>query len=209
MGWALRTFASRDRNTIMTLYNSLIQPHLEYNTVLTNPKLKKDIAKIERVQKSTTHRIYSLKTTDYWGRLKSLKVYSLERRRERYAIIYTWKITQKLVPNLPTYPITTYIDRRKGRLCKIPTLKEKCPKKARTLREDSLAVRGPKLFNSLPADLRNLNSEKVSTFKRALDKFLVNIPDEPVIDTYAARNFENSNSLIVMIPSHNRQERRY
>ena len=120
------------------------------------------------------------KKTDYWGRLKALQIYSLERRRERFAIIYTWKITQELVPNLPACPVVTYTDRRKGRLCKIPTPKEKCPKKARTLREDSLAVRGPKL-NLLPAELRNLNSEKVSVFNRALDKFLANIPDEPVL----------------------------
>jgi hypothetical protein len=32
-------------------------------------------------------------------RLKALKLYSLERRRERYTVLYMWKIIRGLVPN--------------------------------------------------------------------------------------------------------------
>jgi hypothetical protein len=37
---------------------------------------------------------------DYWEHLKSLRMCSQERRRERYRIIYTWKILEGQVPNI-------------------------------------------------------------------------------------------------------------
>ena len=36
----------------------------------------------------------------YNERLKALKLYSLQRRRERYCIIYVWKVLEGLVPNV-------------------------------------------------------------------------------------------------------------
>lgn len=37
---------------------------------------------------------------DYWVVLKYLRLFSLQRRRERYHIIYTWKILEDLIPNI-------------------------------------------------------------------------------------------------------------
>ena len=34
---------------------------------------------------------------DNWERLAALQIYSQERRRERYSIIFIWKISQELV----------------------------------------------------------------------------------------------------------------
>ena len=50
MGWALRTFESRDKTTLLTLFKSQVLPHLEYNSILTRPDMKKDITDLERVQ---------------------------------------------------------------------------------------------------------------------------------------------------------------
>ena len=44
-----------------------------------------------------------------------LKLYSLQRRRDRYTIIYVWKILESIVPNL-NIP-NTYGSIRRGRLC--------------------------------------------------------------------------------------------
>ncbi len=59
---------------------------------------------------------------NYWGRLKHLELYSLERRRERYIILYTWKMINGLAPNFEseTSKIMTYYNERRGRLCRIP-----------------------------------------------------------------------------------------
>ena len=51
-------------------------------------------------------------------RLKSLGLYSLQRRRERYCIIYIWKIIEGLTPNFSN-PITSIFSERKGMACVI------------------------------------------------------------------------------------------
>ena len=37
IGWILRTFRARDRFTILTLYKSLVLPHLEYCSIIWAP----------------------------------------------------------------------------------------------------------------------------------------------------------------------------
>ena len=51
-----------------------------------------------------------------------------------------------------------------------------------TIREKSFSVIGPKLFNLISPDIQNLNNVSVDTFKNNLDKYLLKIPDQPVID---------------------------
>jgi hypothetical protein len=50
----------------------------------------------------------------------------------------------------------------------------------KTLRDTSFQSEAPKLFNSLPADLRNMNTLP-ETFKAHLDSYLEKIPDQPAI----------------------------
>ena len=99
LGWILRTFKTRDPFPMMTLYKSLVVPLLEYCCQLWSPHRPGDIQTIEAVQKTFTYRITSLRNLNYWERLQSLKLYSLERRRERYLILYVWKTKQGMCPN--------------------------------------------------------------------------------------------------------------
>ena len=193
-GWILRTFKSRSEITIMTLYKSLVLPHLEYCSVLVSPYKITEIAMLESVQRSMTAKIAEYKhlNLNYHERLRALRLYSLQRRRERYTIIYVWKILEEKCPNLPQNPITSYEHPRKGRLCNIPPLNTKSTQRIRTIKENTLAIRGPKLFNSLPKVLRETSDTSVDSFKRALDKHLNSIPDEPPTEGYYTRE----NSLI-------------
>ena len=193
VGWMLRTFRTRDTLPMMTLFKLLVLSRIEYCSVLTSPYMKGEIETLESIQRSFTAHISSVKHLDYWERLQSLKLYSLERRRERYIIIYVWKIIENLVPNLRT-EISTYWTDRQGRLCKIPPLKSRDG--IRTIRENSLAVRGPKLFNKLPQHVRNIMGTSLEVFKGALDKVLQQVPDEPGCHGYAGRRSANSNSLV-------------
>ena len=68
----------------------------------------------EKVQRSFTRLIPGMAGLSYTERLTVLKLYSLQRRRERYIIIYVWKIFQGLVPNLFP-PICTKTSDRRGR----------------------------------------------------------------------------------------------
>ena len=45
----------------------------------------------------------------------------------------------------------------------------------------SLGVRGSKIFNVLPENIINMNSEYVDLFKNHLDVFLSSIPDNPAL----------------------------
>ena len=183
-GWTLRTFKSREKDTIMTLYKSLVMPHLEYCSVLIHPYKITDIQLMEGVQRSMTAKITAYKDYNYHERLKLLKMYSLQRRRDRYTAIYVWKIIEDLCPNLPMNPIETYDHIRKGRLCKVPPVNTKTPLRIQTIKENTLAVRGPRIFNSLPKNVREKSDIKVETFKIALDKYLATLRDEPPIPGY-------------------------
>ena len=72
------------------------------------------------------------------------------------------------------------------------------PAPVRKARESSLGVKGAKIFNLLPAELRNTDNNTVDIFKKKLDIFLANIPDQPTI-AGMGRSAE-SNSLLHQIP---------
>ena len=100
MGWVLRVFQSRKRSLMLTLLISLVIPLLEYCCQLWNPWKAKDIQAIEAIQRTFTYKIPEVQHLKYWERLQELKLYSIQKRRERYIIIYIWNITQHMVPNI-------------------------------------------------------------------------------------------------------------
>ena len=103
-------------------------------------------------------------------------MYSQERRAERYKMIYTWKVLEGLVPNCGISH--TYSERR-GRECVVPPLNGR--QSVQSLREQSFQRAGPNLFNSLPRYLRDIRNKSTEEFKEKLDKFLTNLPDQPMI----------------------------
>ena len=133
---------------------------------------------------------------DYWERLKVLKLYSQERRRERYQAVLMWKISQGLVEGYSR--INFDFNPRRGRIAKPALIKNNAHSNVKKAREASFAIKGAKIFNLLPASLRNLNSQTVDMFKTNLDLYLSEIPDQPTIQgrTRAA----TTNSLIDQIP---------
>ena len=92
--WVLSVFSTREATTMITLYKSLLRSLLEYSCPLWNPKKVSDIQQLEAVQRTFTKRIWGLQDKDYWSRLQTLKLMSLQRRRERYIILHMWKITK-------------------------------------------------------------------------------------------------------------------
>ena len=84
-GWILRTF-----KTLITLYKSLVLPRLDYCSQLWSPTKTGDILRTEKVQRQFARNSENLKDHSYPDRLRLLKLglYSLERRRERYIVIY-------------------------------------------------------------------------------------------------------------------------
>ena len=71
---------------------------------------------------------------------------------------------------------------RHGTLCVIQYPTNRNP--AQTLQENGITVFGPRLYNSLPKYLRNVESFKTEKLKYELDKFLELILDEPKMPNY-------------------------
>ena len=74
----------------------------------------------------------------------------------------------------------------------------KAPAMVRRAREASLAVKGARLFNLLPANIRNIDSDNVEIFKKELDTFLNLVPDQPTIA--GQPRAAETNSLLHQIP---------
>ena len=101
-GWSLRVFKSRAPFLMKILLKQLVLPRIEYCCVLWSPNKQEQIKQLESVQRYYTRKICfgeEGNTLDYWERMKRVKIYSVERRRERYIILYTWKVLHNLYPN--------------------------------------------------------------------------------------------------------------
>ena len=99
MGWVLRTFESRSPQLMKTLLKTLILPHIDYCSQLYCPTRPADIQKLEKLQKYFLKRIPALRQQTYWQQLETFQLYSIQRRLERYRIIYVWKALELYVPS--------------------------------------------------------------------------------------------------------------
>ena len=125
---------------------------------------------------------------DYWERLKLLRLYSQERRRERYMVCFLWKLSRGFISG---YNIQWQRSDRRGLYAVPAHLARGAPAAVRRARERSLAVRGAKIFNLLPASLRNQDGS-FGIFKNHLDIFLSGVPDQPTMPGLARAAATNS-----------------
>ena len=178
LGWFLSVFKDRSQLTMLTLFKSMVRSKLEYCCPLWDPSSLADIKRLEQVQRLFTSKIYGCKNMSYWDRLKHLKLQSLQRRRERYIIIHTWKILNNLTNNDVgiTFQDTGSLTRM-GIVANVPPLPRSIPARAVTLYENSFAVRAPKLWNCLPKPVKA--AKTLDAFKSTLGSFTDQIPDLP------------------------------
>ena len=197
--WIYRTFKTRDKTVMITLWKSLAIPHLDYCSQLWAPSKRYLMQELESLQKSFFNGLSSIRHLNYWEKLKELNIYSLERRRERYRIIYTWCILEGIVPNFNYTQgkggIYSYINQRLGRKCHLKSFNHG----HKTIWKDSLSEEGPRLFNSLPKYLRNICNCSKDTFKKELDHFLQSLPDEPLLPNLYHLRRADSNKITEMI----------
>lgn len=188
-GWVFSVFHSRNRDTMILLYKSLVRCHLEFCSPLWNPTKISDIQELESVQRAFSARINAFQHLHYWDRLKKLGLMSLQRRRERFIVLHMWKICHGSTPN--ELKIRFEYNNRMGLTAKVPPLHKGCALANQTLYENSFGVRGPRIWNCIPADLRAI--QRMDTFKSKLTEFLLIVPDTPPIRGYTPIN---SNSIL-------------
>ena len=73
---------------------------MEYCCIVWSPVNQKWIYELEKIQKNFTKKIKGMEELNYHERLKKLNMYSLERRRERYMIIYGWQQLEGIKENV-------------------------------------------------------------------------------------------------------------
>ena len=175
-GWISRTFVNNSINFKRFMWKTYVQGLLDYGSQVWCPVDIKLISHLETTQRMYTVQTDGLQHLIYWERLSEMKIYSVQRRLERYRVIYLWKILKGLVPNFGIEWDTT---ERRGTYIIIPKNTYKHTAMATRMRSQSLVVHGGRIFNQLPSDLRNCNLS-MEVFKTNLDIFLAQIPDHPV-----------------------------
>ena len=117
-----------------------------------------------------------------------------ERRRERYEVLYTFKLLKSLVPNIGIKPKWS---QRRGRMLVPPAVHKNSTQAAATMRRNSFRAKAAFLFNALPDHIRNISlNTSMDKIKRDLDKLLQTVTDEPMLAGYTRSNDSPSNSLV-------------
>ena len=189
-GLILRTFITREPAPLMMLFKSLVNPILDYGSIVWSPHKRCEINQIESVQRYFTSKLDGMKDLNYHQRIKQLSIYSSERRRERYDILYSFKILNRTVPNIG---LQFKVSGRRGRELVPPPVAKNSSAHAKTLRNHTYRARVSRLFNSLPQHLRDIPvGTSLVTIKSLLDRYLATIRDEPLLPGYCTAAASNS-----------------
>ena len=165
LGYIKRVFNHRNRSTMMTLYKTLVRPHLEYACQFWSPTYRVDVDRLERVQARATKMIPELRNLGYERRLRKLNLLSLEQRRLRGQLIETYKIVRghsTLAPEA-VFSLSRNPTRNHGFKLDVPRFRTN---KFR----DLMTVKVCALWNSLPEEV--VNAPSLEVFKRRLDRIL-------------------------------------
>ena len=196
-GWILRSFTNRTPSFMKWVWSVYVQPIIDYSSQLWAPISGAKLLRLENLLRSFTSKIEGYKSYSYWDRLKLLDISSIERRFERYRTIYSYKILRGWADNCG---LKWYHNSKVGTMMKTIAV----GKFSKTLRANSFQYLGPRLFNSLPRNLRD-STDEFCTWKNKYNELLRKIPDTPqtaeltpeVCDRFTAAP---SNSMLNWIP---------
>lgn len=164
LGFISRNFEYKTPGVMLSLYNSLVRPHLEYAVQFWSPNYRKDIELLERVQRRATKMIPSLRTKPYEERLERLNLFTLEKRRLRGDMIQVFKYLNKLsnVDHSKLFTLQTNLrTRNNGKTIQA--------KRCNTdIGRSYFSNRVVRHWNSLPAEV--VSAETINSFKKRIDR---------------------------------------
>ena len=170
IGFIGRAFEYKTEKTVLTLYNSLVRPQLEYCVQFWSPYYKKDMEKLERVQRRVTKMIPRLRNKSYEERLAELNLFTLTKRRLRGDLIQVYKIFRGHDNlNVEKYFTIDQLNYTRGNGHKIKGKRFQSHEA-----KHFFFNRVVNVWNKLPSSV--VNCDTVLTFKSRLDKFLASNP---------------------------------
>ena len=148
----------------LSLYKSIVRPHLEYTSVIWSPLYKKDKITLENIQRRATRLIPAMKGKTYPERLKRLGLPTLEYRRERADMVEVYKIMNDidLANKDKLFQMATFQATR-GHPLKLFKRRSRL-----NVRANSFSMRVIDNWNSLPTNV--VLAPSVNSFKNRLNK---------------------------------------
>jgi hypothetical protein len=165
VGMIRRNISSRSSEGMLILYKTLVRPVLDYCVSAWRPYTKKDMKKLERIQKRYTKMIDGCKDKSYEERLIKLGIISLEDRYYRADMIQVFKVLSDCEKVYPDKFIELCDREGRGnsrRLFKRRSYLDIC--------KYSFTSRVVDLWNDLPDAV--VMSADVNAFKNSFDHFL-------------------------------------
>ena len=164
LGLIKRNIQYKNKDTVSRLYKALVRPKLEYCVQAWCPYLRKDIDRLERVQKRATKMIPGLHNLSYAERLKECNLLSLEKRRLRGDLIEVFK----LLKGLDKVDYRKFFQLNIGSRTRGHSFKVVKNRSNLDLRKYFFSQRVVDVWNRLPQSV--VDADTVNTFKNRLDK---------------------------------------
>ena len=168
LGMIKRSFDFMDKDMFLTVFKSIVRPHLEYGSSVWSVIYKKEAIQLENVQRRATKLIKNIQHKTYTQRLKYLGLPSLQYRRLRADMIETYKILNNIDKMqyeqiLPLNQTTT-----RGHSKKL--YKKNC---RTNVRKYSFSQRVVDEWNKIPKKV--IDSKTINTFKSQLNNHWKNL----------------------------------
>ena len=162
------------RSTLLTLYYSMIHPHLLYGLIVWGGANHTALNRLTCLQKKAvriiTNSAYRSPSTPLF---KDLKILKLSDMYTLLICLFMFKCLHNLLPfcclrfSPQLRPILSH--RTRANELKYDFFQPRC---RTTIRESSLAISGPKFWNSIPSEIKELTS--INSFKKCFSQYLVN-----------------------------------